>query len=191
MQRVATAVRTWGKANWTDRWGKQLTYLSSGQLRETSPELSTREPRDEDQTRPELKSRTDISKEIDAASKSDDCKLFDPVYAAGLAVVSVNLGGIRRVIVDRAGDASSIELSSGETVQRAEAPRVRAYLILLLYPVLGFLLPWGIVRVLTWVGSGFVAQTRSVVEVFWWAASLQLLQGLSQGLPFKIAISGE
>jgi hypothetical protein len=34
---------------------------------------------------------------------------------------------------------------------------MKAYLIPLLYPVLGFLLPWGVVRVLTWVGAGFFA----------------------------------
>jgi len=75
-------------------------------------------------------------------------------------LVLVELEGIRQVIVDKAGVVSSIELSTGESVQRVEPPALRAYLIPLLYPVLGFLLPWGGVRVLTWVGSGFVEAHR-------------------------------
>jgi hypothetical protein len=50
-----------------------------------------------------------------------------------------------------------IYLSSGEAVRRTEPPHPIAYLRLLLYPLLGFLLPWGAVRLLTWVGSGFFA----------------------------------
>ena len=71
--------------------------------------------------------------------------------------VAVNLDGIKTAAVDKAGLVSSIELSTGELVQRVDPPALKAYLIPLLYPVLGFLLPWGGIRVLTWVGSGFVA----------------------------------
>lgn len=79
----------------------------------------------------------------------------DELKAAGAIPVSVNLEGIKDVTVDKAGLVSSVELSTGESVQRTEPPTLRAYLIPLLYPILGFLLPWGAVRVLTWVGSGF------------------------------------
>jgi hypothetical protein len=41
-----------------------------------------------------------------------------------------------------------------------DPPAPKAYLIPLLYPILGFLLPWGSIRLLTWVGSGFVDPRR-------------------------------
>jgi hypothetical protein len=74
--------------------------------------------------------------------------------------VSVNLDGIKQVTVDKDGLISSIELSTGESVQRADPPALKAYLIPLLYPILGFLLPWGSIRLLTWVGGGFVEPRR-------------------------------
>jgi hypothetical protein len=51
---------------------------------------------------------------------------------------------------------TSIDLSTGEWVPRVDSPHLTAYLLLLLYPVIGFLLPWGCIRILTWVGNGFV-----------------------------------
>jgi hypothetical protein len=71
--------------------------------------------------------------------------------------VSINLQGITRVTVDKDGLVSSIDLSTGESLQRVGPPALKAYFIPLLYPILGFLLPWGCIRVFTWVGSGFVA----------------------------------
>jgi hypothetical protein len=68
-----------------------------------------------------------------------------------------NRDGINTVHVDPARMVSSIELSTGELITRTEAPHLSAYLLLLLYPVLGFLLPWGGIRILTWVGIGFAA----------------------------------
>ena len=68
-----------------------------------------------------------------------------------------NRDGINTVNVDPARMVSSIELSTGELITRTEAPHLSAYLLLLLYPVLGFLLPWGGIRILTWVGIGFAA----------------------------------
>jgi hypothetical protein len=50
-----------------------------------------------------------------------------------------------------------IQLSTGESIERVEAPRLTAYLAILIYPVLGFLIPFGCIRVLSWVGAGFVA----------------------------------
>jgi hypothetical protein len=86
----------------------------------------------------------------------EDDKREDP----GDLLVSVNIDGIKRVTVDKAGLVSLIELSTGEWAQRAVPPPLKAYLIPLLYPVLGFLFPWGGVRVLTWVGGGFVEPRR-------------------------------
>jgi hypothetical protein len=92
--------------------------------------------------------------------KTSDTSAWRPVQEEkrdepGGFPVSVNLDGIKLVAVDEAGLVSWIELSTGESVQRTEAPHIKAYVTVLLYPILGFLLPWSGMRTLTWVGSGF------------------------------------
>jgi hypothetical protein len=73
---------------------------------------------------------------------------------------NVNAGGIRQVTSDARGLITSICLSSGETIQRVEAPSTKAYLIPFLYPVFGFLIPWAAVQLLAWVGGGFASQPK-------------------------------
>ncbi len=66
-----------------------------------------------------------------------------------------NHDGINSIHLDRARIVSSIELTTGEWVHKTEPPYIQSYFGVLLYPILGFLLPWGAVRVLIWVGIGF------------------------------------
>jgi hypothetical protein len=75
------------------------------------------------------------------------------------AVVLVDLDGIKAVIVDKAGLVSRIELSTGESVVRIKGPSFWEGFVVFLFPILGFLIPFGAVRLLAWVGSGF-AQNR-------------------------------
>lgn len=88
-----------------------------------------------------------------------DARTYSGTIAPGWLVLSqtANPDGIKEVTVNGSKLVSSIELSTGELVPRAESPHLTAYLLLLLYPVIGFLLPWGCIRILTWVGTGFVA----------------------------------
>ena len=67
--------------------------------------------------------------------------------------VLVNASGIKVVLAGKDG-ISQIRLSSGETPRRTETPRPAAYLLLLLYPLLGFLLSLVAVPTLAWVVSG-------------------------------------
>lgn len=85
---------------------------------------------------------------------------LDELKVAGAIPVSVYLDGIKQVTVDKAGVVVSIELSKGESVQSVEPPAMKAYAVPLLYPILGFLLPWGGIRLLVWVGSGFFGENR-------------------------------
>jgi len=89
-------------------------------------------------------------------STGDSRKLGDTPDNGGEIKVLVNAGGIKEVLAGKDG-ISQIRLSTGEAVRRTEAPRPLAYLRLLLYPLLGFLLPLVGVHMLTWVVSGFVA----------------------------------
>jgi hypothetical protein len=81
-----------------------------------------------------------------------------PPGATPMYILLVNRDGIKEVGIGEDGLVHSVELSTGETVISVDPPPLKAYLVPLLYPILGFLLPWGAIRVLTWVASGFVPQ---------------------------------
>lgn len=66
-----------------------------------------------------------------------------------------NSDGVERVRFDRAKRVVGVILSQGEALSRTDLPDFGAYLVLLAYPLLGFLVPWGSFRILTWVGRGF------------------------------------
>lgn len=101
-----------------------------------------------------------------AARKADVAdKIADP--AAEITVDVNDLEGIKTVNADKAGAISSIRLTTGEWVHRepeafkARLAFVARLLLALSYPVIGFLVPWGAIRVLIWVGSGFLAPPSS------------------------------
>jgi hypothetical protein len=94
-----------------------------------------------------------IAVEADAVNSR---KLGDTPDKCDAIKVLVNAGGIKEVLAGKDG-ISRIYLSTGEAVRRTDDPRPTAYLRLLLYPLLGFLLPLVAVRILTWVASGFFA----------------------------------
>ena len=101
-----------------------------------------------------LKHRTaPIAVEADAVNSR---KPGDTPDKGGAIKVLVNAGGIKEVLAGKDG-ISQIHLSTGEAVRRRDAPHLTAYLRLLLYPILGFLLLLVAVRILTWVASGFFA----------------------------------
>jgi hypothetical protein len=79
---------------------------------------------------------------------------------SGSMVVSLNLDGIKEVTVDRTGTVQMIRLANGSPLQRTESPSLGSYFEMLLYPAVGFLLPWGVVRALAWVVAGFVSPHR-------------------------------
>ena len=74
-------------------------------------------------------------------------------WVTGDRVVSVNAGGISDVLLDPAGAVLSIGFPDNEAVYKAEFPTIP--LAAFLYPILGFLIPWGVVKTLTWIGAGF------------------------------------
>jgi hypothetical protein len=52
-------------------------------------------------------------------------------------------------------NVTSIETADGQTVYRVDPPGIWRYLPALGFPFLGFLLPWGLLKTLTWIGAGF------------------------------------
>jgi hypothetical protein len=71
--------------------------------------------------------------------------------------------GIQAVKADNAGAISAIQLTTGEWVRRgsktlkARLAFIASLLLPFCYPVIGFLVPWGTIRVFVWVVSGFSA----------------------------------
>lgn len=79
----------------------------------------------------------------------------------GNEIVHINANGIRDVMMDGKGVVKAIHLATGEWVEESVVPPpLRSYAILFLYPILGFVLPWGAIRILTWIGAGFFEPTR-------------------------------
>jgi hypothetical protein len=57
-----------------------------------------------------------------------------------------------------ADDISYVETNGGQIVNRPAQPSLWSYLFIPVFPVLGFVLPWGAIKTLTWVGLGFFPQ---------------------------------
>ena len=75
-------------------------------------------------------------------------------------VVQVNLNGIKEVYVDKVGGISEIDLTTGEGVPKTDPPHLQSHGAIVLYPIMGFLIPWCALRLLTWAGSGFFEAPR-------------------------------
>ena len=54
----------------------------------------------------------------------------------------------------------SIETDNGQTLYPTPAPEWRMFLLIAIFPVLGFFIPWGVVRAIVWVGAGFAEPGR-------------------------------
>jgi hypothetical protein len=70
-------------------------------------------------------------------------------------ITTVNKSGIKAIHWSKDLGIESIETQDGETVYAAPEPNKWLYLSATLFPLLGFVLPWGLVRALGWVGAGF------------------------------------
>lgn len=107
---------------------------------------------------------------VSAARKADWFEVNSPEVADPTAEMRVdvnNYEGIKTVNADKTGAITSIQLATGEWVHREPETfkaRLAFFARLLLpfcYPVIGFLIPWGTIRVFVWVGRGFLAPPSS------------------------------
>ena len=72
----------------------------------------------------------------------------------------VNKGGIGTINWNRDYVVESIETQDGQTFYPIPAPSRWLYLFAAILPLLGFALPWGLIRAVGWVGAGFLASTK-------------------------------
>lgn len=75
----------------------------------------------------------------------------------GLLTVIANRDGVRSITTDSNGDIREFRLLTGESASRPDTRLLMSLLLVALYPVAGFVLPWGVLRSLSWVAAGFLA----------------------------------
>lgn len=85
---------------------------------------------------------------------------FDAVLAisGSLEGWEIDEGSVKKMYFTKNEDIKAIEKGSGEMIQYASQPTLWSYVVTLLPPVLGFVLPWGTLMALTWIGSGFFSK---------------------------------
>lgn len=64
--------------------------------------------------------------------------------------------GINQIHVNDKGAIEWFAMDDGKTIARTQAPSTLWYLLYPLAVAVGFLVPWGIVRLVTWLVSGFM-----------------------------------
>ena len=67
----------------------------------------------------------------------------------------VNEGGIKTINWTNGYGVESIVTEDGQTLYPTPAPVIQSYALIVLFPILGFLLPWGAIRGVEWVRAGF------------------------------------
>jgi len=72
----------------------------------------------------------------------------------------VGKDGIKTVNWTSDFNIESIETEDGQTLYPTPAPAAWEYLLIALAPILGFIIPWGTVRAIGWVVSGFTASPK-------------------------------
>lgn len=67
----------------------------------------------------------------------------------------VHKGGIKSIFWANNYEVKSLETDSGQTLVPEPAPNLWLYLLASTFPLLGFLVPWGLISALIWVWAGF------------------------------------
>jgi hypothetical protein len=73
---------------------------------------------------------------------------------------AANKEGIKSVVWKKNLEVQSIEKEDGDVVISSQSPSLWTYLLVLIFPVVGFVIPWGAVRAIAWVGFGFVEKSE-------------------------------
>ena len=73
---------------------------------------------------------------------------------------TVDKGGIKAIRWSENYGVESIETEDGQTFYSTPAPAAWQYLFVVLLPILGFFIPWGAIRAIGWVGTGFFQPSR-------------------------------
>jgi len=77
-----------------------------------------------------------------------------------VVATEVDADGIKIINWNKSHGVESIETEDGGTLYPTPAPSRWLYLFAAILPLLGFALPWGLIRAVGWVGAGFLASTK-------------------------------
>lgn len=72
----------------------------------------------------------------------------------------IDKGGIKTIHWTKDHEIDSIETDDGQTLYPTDAPSAWLYLLVALFPVLCFFIPWGVIRAIGWVGAGFIGKSQ-------------------------------
>jgi hypothetical protein len=72
----------------------------------------------------------------------------------------VDKDGIKTIHWTKDNEIESIETEDGQTLYPTPAPGVWSYFLIAILPMLGFFIPWGVVRAIGWTLAGFIQPTR-------------------------------
>jgi hypothetical protein len=81
--------------------------------------------------------------------------------AAPLTVIfeeplEVKTDRIEEVEVNQTGGVIRLKLENGNMVENTPVPATASYVEVALIPLVGFLIPWGVIRLITWIALGFL-----------------------------------
>lgn len=71
------------------------------------------------------------------------------------ATSEVKASGIKTINWTKNLGIESIETEDGQTLYPTPAPSAWMYLLIAIFPIAGFFIPWGTIRAIGWVGVGF------------------------------------
>jgi len=75
-------------------------------------------------------------------------------------ISKVKKGGIQTVNWSRKLSVESIETEDGQILYPTPEPSAWTYLLIATFPMLGFFIPWGVIRAIGWVGAGYVQPSK-------------------------------
>jgi hypothetical protein len=84
-------------------------------------------------------------------------KIADNRTVSAYVEIQSHPEGIKQLWVDEKGEITRFEMDDGRTIMRTTEPS--SVFWYLLYPpivALGFVVPWGAIRLVTWIVSGFI-----------------------------------
>jgi hypothetical protein len=73
-----------------------------------------------------------------------------------------NRDGVASIHYDTSGIVTSLQLATGEKIEQLQSPGLWTFFMPLVFPLVGFLLPWGITKSVAWVASGFIAAKKII-----------------------------
>jgi hypothetical protein len=68
---------------------------------------------------------------------------------------AINRNGIETIRWSKALEVDLLYMTDGQVLYAVPAPNLWLYLLVAVLPLIGFVLPWGLVRAVGWVGAGF------------------------------------